>query len=63
MRSCVADGSISHIGDRMPLTGENWQTMEDMKNPKTDYATWCWAYVQFCAEKIRLENITQPIRM
>lgn len=56
VRSCVADGSISHIGDRMPLTGENWQTMEDMKNPKTDYATWCWEYVQFCAEKIRLEK-------
>ena len=51
VRSCVADGSISHIGDRMPLTGENWQTMEDMKNPKTDYATWCWEYVQvLCRE-------------
>nr|WP_294530203.1 LicD family protein [uncultured Blautia sp.] len=56
VRSCVADGSISHAGDRTPLTGEEWQTMEETKESKEDYATWCWDYVQFCAEKIRLEK-------
>ena len=55
-KSCVADGSISHAGDRTALTCEGWQTDRETKGSKEDYAAWCWEYVQFCAKKIQLEK-------